>query len=59
MILEQVISFQNDVSIIYGVNNCGKTTLLKQINLQLDKRLRRSVIDEKEVQISFFYLRID
>ena len=54
IIRKQAISFQNDVSIIYGVNNCGKTTLLKQINLQLDKRLRRSVIDEKEVQISLY-----
>lgn len=41
VIQEQEINLSDDVTIVYGHNNCGKTTLLKQINEVLD----RSVID--------------
>lgn len=34
----QEISLSDDVTIVYGCNNCGKTTLLKQINDVLDRR---------------------
>lgn len=37
VIEEQEIVLSKDVGIIYGYNNCGKTTLLKMINEQFDR----------------------
>lgn len=41
VIQKQEINLSDDVTIVYGHNNCGKTTMLKQINEVLD----RSVMD--------------
>lgn len=54
IIKEQVVSLQDDVSIIYGLNNGGKTTLLKQLNAQFDKISRRSIIEDSEFELSLF-----
>ena len=48
VIQAQRIVLAKEVSLIYGYNNCGKTTLLKIINNHFDKQLQRSILDEKE-----------
>ena len=50
----EIVSLQDDVSIIYGLNNGGKTTLLKLLNAQMDKAARRSIIEDSEFELSLF-----
>lgn len=54
IIKEQIVSLQDEVSIIYGLNNGGKTTLLKLLNAQMDKAARRSIIEDSEFELSLF-----
>lgn len=54
IIQSQGIVLAKEVSLIYGYNNCGKTTLLKSINSYFDKRLQRSILDEKESSLSLY-----
>lgn len=48
------MTLSKEVSLIYGYNNCGKTTLLRQINAQFDKQLQRSILDERESFLSLY-----
>lgn len=50
----QTITISKEVSLIYGYNNCGKTTLLKDINNYFDKQLQRSILEEKESLLSLY-----
>lgn len=54
VIQAQRIVLAKEVSLIYGYNNCGKTTLLKIINNHFDKQLQRSILDEKEPFLSLY-----
>lgn len=54
VVQSQVIALPREVSLIYGYNNCGKTTLLRGINEYFDKQLQRSIIDGKETPLSLF-----
>lgn len=54
VVKSQPITLFKEVSLIYGYNNCGKTTLLKLINEQFDKQLQRSILNEKECVLSLY-----
>jgi len=46
IIKQQNIEFANKFSIIYGYNNSGKTTLLREINLIMYNQLLRSFVNQ-------------
>lgn len=52
VVREQEIKLQDDVAIVYGRNNCGKTTLLKQINEVLDRCAMDHFLNETDYVIS-------
>lgn len=54
IIQSQTITISKEVSLIYGYNNCGKTTLLKDINSYFDKQLQRSILEEKDFLLSLY-----
>lgn len=54
VVKSQPITLFKEVSLIYGYNNCGKTTLLKLINEQFDKQLQRSILNENECALSLY-----
>lgn len=47
---EQDLEIKSKVTIIYGYNNSGKTTLLKAVNAELQKRLLKAFLSEKEIR---------
>lgn len=52
VIREQEIELPDDVTIVYGRNNCGKTTLLKQINEALERRAMDNFLNSTGYVIS-------
>lgn len=54
IIKSQIFTLSKEISLIYGYNNCGKTTLLKNINNNFDKQLQRSILDEKESFLALY-----
>ena len=52
IIREQELELSDDVTIVYGHNNCGKTTLLKQINEALDRCAMDSFLNGEDYVIS-------
>lgn len=54
VIEEQVVELDNDVTIIYGYNNSGKTTILKAINNAISKKVMEGFIQGKDEELSLY-----
>lgn len=50
----QELDLSDDVMIIYGYNNCGKTTMLKLINQFCDRQAIENLFLEKDYQLSMY-----
>lgn len=53
MIKEQSLDISNDVSIIYGYNNCGKTTILKSINKALTNKIKEKYFSDDSIMHTY------
>ena len=54
VIRSQEITLSKDVSLIYGFNNCGKTTLLKEINNCFDRQLQRNILSNDKSDLALY-----
>ena len=54
IIKEQNLEIKRDVSIIYGYNNSGKTTLLKTIHGAFDNDLMASFLQKENGRMSVY-----
>lgn len=54
IIEEQIVDIDNDVTIIYGYNNSGKTTILKAINDVISKTVMEGFVRGKDEELSLY-----
>lgn len=54
VIEEQIVELDNDVTIIYGYNNSGKTTILRVINDAISKKAKEGFIIGKDEELSLY-----
>lgn len=54
IVKRQEIDLSDDVIIIYGYNNCGKTTILKLINQFCDRQAIENLFEEKDYRLSMY-----
>lgn len=52
VVRQQEVRLSRDVTIVYGHNNCGKTTLLKQINEAFDRLAMDNFLNGKDYMLS-------
>lgn len=54
IIKEQIVDVDNDVTIIYGYNNSGKTTILRAINEAISKNVMENFIKGTDTEFSLY-----